>query len=283
MWAEEEAGEDEEGERLLRLSSADRSGSIAIWKQQAGKQLRLPSQDGHQAQVHQTTPGGGEGGWVTELINVDHKKQIAYTAWSADGLKVCIVYADGNLIIGHVSGERLWGKDLRRTMIYAAWSPDSKKILLASKTGEIFFYTADGLYSHRLRTQLGDDEEGRSEPLVPIAGKGRNRATPRSLSLNQPKEVLQSSKLFHEDVCLDKGRRWFYAAPLIYIYTCLIIPDAFVKAREQLAARARYVSIILSVCLPTRSPVYLHRYWHIPPHRKASSRPCLCAVVCRDR
>lgn len=186
MWAEEEGTgeEDIEGERILRLSSADQSGCIAIWKQQPRGSSRLRqlhaqsslNENSSQPPLHHQTAAGGTrtdegGGWITELINVDHKKQIAFTAWSSDGLKVCIVYTDGNLILGHVSGERLWSKDLRRSMIYAAWSPDNKKLLLVSKTGEMFFYTADGLYSHRLRTQLGDDEEGRSEPLIPVAGK----------------------------------------------------------------------------------------------------------------
>lgn len=33
-------------------------------------------------------------------------------AWCSDGRKICIAYADGHVIVGEVSGTRLWGDTL---------------------------------------------------------------------------------------------------------------------------------------------------------------------------
>ncbi|PFH33538.1 WD repeat domain 35 family protein [Besnoitia besnoiti] len=175
-----------------RLTSVDESGCIAIWRAE-GKH------------------------WVNELINIDHSKQVVDTAWTADEQKVCILYADGNLVLGTVTGQRLWSKDLQRAMVRAAWSPDGRKILLCSKTGEIFFYDSEGLYSHRLRTQLGEDCEGRTEPLLPVAGVHWRR-----VALQHAAEAAESLSLA---IAYENGRIQLFrddadAAPISF-ETCL--------------------------------------------------------------
>ena len=32
--------------------------------------------------------------------------------WSKDGNKICIVYQDGSVVVGHIEGHRLWGKEI---------------------------------------------------------------------------------------------------------------------------------------------------------------------------
>lgn len=38
--------------------------------------------------------------------------------WSADGMRICIVYEDGAVIVGTVDGNRIWGKELRGLQLH---------------------------------------------------------------------------------------------------------------------------------------------------------------------
>ncbi|XP_018330915.1 WD repeat-containing protein 35 isoform X2 [Agrilus planipennis] len=65
--------------------------------------------------------------------------------WSSDGLKICIVYEDGAVIVGSVDGNRIWGKELKGIHLSGVqWSPDGKLLLLSTKNGQLHLYDYQG-------------------------------------------------------------------------------------------------------------------------------------------
>ena len=50
--------------------------------------------------------------WFEEMINNRNKSVVKDMKWTADDSKICIVYADGAVIVGSVDGNRLWGKEV---------------------------------------------------------------------------------------------------------------------------------------------------------------------------
>ncbi|CBZ53216.1 GA15220, related [Neospora caninum Liverpool] len=85
------------------LTSVDRAGCIAIWRAEASR-------------------------WVNELTNTDNSKKVVDVAWAPDGKKICILAADGNLVLGAANGKRLWSKDLKRAMTRAACIAQKKHL-----------------------------------------------------------------------------------------------------------------------------------------------------------
>ena len=116
----------QEGVRVVRwndqyqkLTSSDESGMIIVWM------------------FH-------DGQWYEEMINNRNKSTVRDMRWSADGLKICIAYADAAVIVGSVDGKRLWGKDLSLpNLALVEWSPDSRLILFCTET-ECHLYDASG-------------------------------------------------------------------------------------------------------------------------------------------
>lgn len=47
--------------------------------------------------------------------------------WTSNGQKICIIYADGAVIVGSVDGNRLWGKELETGLQNVEWSPDGRR------------------------------------------------------------------------------------------------------------------------------------------------------------
>ncbi len=45
------------------------------------------------------------GSWYEEMINNRNKSVVRSMSWNADGLKICIVYEDGAVIVGSVDGQ----------------------------------------------------------------------------------------------------------------------------------------------------------------------------------
>ena len=78
------------------------------------------------------------------MINNRHKSNVADMKWSKDGMKICISYQDGAVIIGSVEGNRLWGKDLPHTIQLVEWSPDGKLLLVGTDDGDINIYDEGG-------------------------------------------------------------------------------------------------------------------------------------------
>ena len=64
---------------------------------------------------------------------------------SNDGLKICIAYENGEVIVGSVDGNRLWGKDIKSIKLTCVqWSPDGKPILFGSMNDQIRCYDHTG-------------------------------------------------------------------------------------------------------------------------------------------
>ncbi|CAN0392603.1 unnamed protein product, partial [Scytosiphon promiscuus] len=64
--------------------------------------------------------------------------------WTSNGQKICIIYADGAVIVGSVDGNRLWGKELDMGLQNVEWSPDGRRILFVTTAGEVLVYDAQG-------------------------------------------------------------------------------------------------------------------------------------------
>ena len=79
-------------------------------------------------------------GWFEEMINNRNKGFVVDMNWSPDGTKICIVYDDGNVIVGSVEGSRLWGKQFDHELFNMTWSPDSSILLFGTEKGEVKIY-----------------------------------------------------------------------------------------------------------------------------------------------
>lgn len=91
--------------------------------------------------------------WYEEMINNRKKSTVVGMAWSGDGLRICIVYEDGAVIVGSVDGNRIWGKELRGvTLSGVQWSPDGKFLLFALRSGELHLYDSQGNFAKRLES-----------------------------------------------------------------------------------------------------------------------------------
>ncbi|XP_018330917.1 WD repeat-containing protein 35 isoform X4 [Agrilus planipennis] len=87
-----------------KLTSSDESGIIIVWLMYKGT-------------------------WYEEMINNRKKSTVVGMDWSSDGLKICIVYEDGAVIVGSVDGNRIWGKELKGIHLSGVqWSPDDDNI-----------------------------------------------------------------------------------------------------------------------------------------------------------
>jgi WD repeat-containing protein 35 len=78
------------------------------------------------------------------MINNRSKSFVSGMKWSPDGTRICITYDDGAVIVGSVSGDRLWGKDMKHRLSQVEWSPDSKFLLFGTPDGEVRIYDDQG-------------------------------------------------------------------------------------------------------------------------------------------
>ncbi|CAM9614606.1 unnamed protein product, partial [Ectocarpus sp. 12 AP-2014] len=85
-----------------------------------------------------------KGLWFEEMINNRHKSAVRDMKWTSNGQKICIIYADGAVIVGSVDGNRLWGKELDMGLQNVEWSPDGRRILFVTAAGEVLIYDAQG-------------------------------------------------------------------------------------------------------------------------------------------
>ncbi|XP_043251348.1 WD repeat-containing protein 35 [Colletes gigas] len=113
-------------EQHQKLTSSDQNGVIIVWMLYKGS-------------------------WYDEMINNCNKSVVKGMAWSLDGLKICIVYEDGAVIVGSVEGNRIWGKELKNISLAAVqWSPDGKLLLFGLKNGEVHLYDNQGVFLTKL-------------------------------------------------------------------------------------------------------------------------------------
>lgn len=61
-----------------------------------------------------------------------HATPCATSQWTSNGQKICIIYADGAVIVGSVDGNRLWGKELDMGLQNVEWSPDGRRLVHSS-------------------------------------------------------------------------------------------------------------------------------------------------------
>lgn len=61
--------------------------------------------------------------------------QRGYMQWTSNGQKICIIYADGAVIVGSVDGNRLWGKELDMGLLKVEWAPDGRRFVLVRLLG----------------------------------------------------------------------------------------------------------------------------------------------------
>lgn len=58
------------------------------------------------------------GSWYEEMINNRNKSVVRSMSWNADGLKICIVYEDGAVIVGSVDGTNMLPTPLCHFVIF---------------------------------------------------------------------------------------------------------------------------------------------------------------------
>jgi WD repeat-containing protein 35 len=120
-------------ERFDKLLSVDSKGTMIIWTE------------------------GSTNPYKEEFVNESAKKRIKFAKWSAGGNFVIIIFESGNLVLGSVEGERLWGKTVEMEIEFVTFLENDQVILIGDNSGglialdirkgEIFaeydFYDAD--------------------------------------------------------------------------------------------------------------------------------------------
>ena len=72
------------------------------------------------------------------MVNNRNKSLVKDMKWSVDGKKICIIYEDGQVIVGSVDGDRIWGKNLNVKLSTVDWSPDGRLLLFGTKDVSFF-------------------------------------------------------------------------------------------------------------------------------------------------
>jgi WD repeat-containing protein 35 len=149
-------------EQYRKLTTSDENGLIIVWM------------------LH-------KGMWFEEMINNRNKSTVADQKWNSDGQKICIIYADGAVIVGSVDGNRLWGKETGKNLRLVEWSPDSNRIVFVNDTNDVLLYDQNGsevdkIQVHVLSGTTGaveaigidwyDGREGKVEPDCPVLAIG---------------------------------------------------------------------------------------------------------------
>ncbi|GMR34392.1 hypothetical protein PMAYCL1PPCAC_04587, partial [Pristionchus mayeri] len=99
-------------EPAQKLTTSDKSGAIIVWNYDKEN-------------------------WYEEMVNNRNQSHVIGMAWSHDGVRICIAYADGTLICGSNDGSRVWSKDLGYELAGGcAWSPSNNMILVGLSDGE---------------------------------------------------------------------------------------------------------------------------------------------------
>ncbi len=107
-------------EKKEKLTTCDKSGVIVIW-------------------------GCNEGNWEQTMVNKRKKEfNITHINWSKQGDYVCFSYEDGYVILGHVNGDRKWGKSYEKNIYLIEFTPNEKNILLACENYNILIVDLNG-------------------------------------------------------------------------------------------------------------------------------------------
>ena len=84
--------------------------------------------------------------WFEEMVNNRNKSLVKDMKWSVDGKKICIIYEDGQVIVGSVDGDRIWGKNLNVKLSTVDWSPDGRLLLFGTKDVSFFISEASNAW-----------------------------------------------------------------------------------------------------------------------------------------
>ena len=96
-----------------------------------------------------------KGAWYEEMINNRKKSTVVGMAWTSDGMKICIVYEDGVVIVGSVDGNRIWGKELKGVALSGVqWFPNGKFLLFSLLNGQLHLYDNLGNFTVRYEIVL---------------------------------------------------------------------------------------------------------------------------------
>ena len=160
-------------EKHQKLTTSDQNGLIIVWMLYKGKEkcFLFACNSGSSVWFLGFVLAGL---WYEEMINNRNKSVVSDMRWNSDGQKICIVYADGAVIVGSVDGNRIWGKELKGlslthvevkkyTSAYAPlilcvrcdlfyrsrvhlfkWSPSGKILLMGLENGDIQMYDNTG-------------------------------------------------------------------------------------------------------------------------------------------
>ncbi|CAM9229531.1 unnamed protein product [Laminaria digitata] len=113
-----------------------------------------------------------KGLWFEEMINNRNKSAVRDMKWTSNGQKICIIYADGAVIVGSVDGNRLWGKELEMGLQNVEWSPDGRRILFVTTAGEVLVYDAQGKRVKAMALPEGEKvSDGGRDAGTPSDGK----------------------------------------------------------------------------------------------------------------
>ena len=103
-----------------KLTTADTKGKIVVWIYYDGQ-------------------------WCEEMVNKRDGTVVNGMKWSPDGQHICIVYNDGVSIMGSLEGNRVWIKELKRTVLtHIEWAPDKRILLFGLSNGEIKMFDFNG-------------------------------------------------------------------------------------------------------------------------------------------
>lgn len=66
----------------------------------------------------------------------------------------------GAVIVGSVDGNRIWGKDFKKTsMLGVQWTSDSQNLLFAMKGGQVHLYDSEGNFLNKVSVQQSPGSE----------------------------------------------------------------------------------------------------------------------------
>ncbi|CAD6193079.1 unnamed protein product [Caenorhabditis auriculariae] len=88
--------------------------------------------------------------WNEEMINNRNKSVVVGMGWNCDGTKIAIAYADGQVIVGTLEGNRIWNKDLPTTLARCEWAPDGNNLLFGTTDGEVHVYDSVGNFLQKI-------------------------------------------------------------------------------------------------------------------------------------
>ncbi|KAH7444660.1 hypothetical protein KP509_02G086900 [Ceratopteris richardii] len=144
--------------------------------------------------------------WFEEMVNNRSKCVVKDIKWASNGQKVCIIYEDGQVIVGNVDGNRIWGKDLKLKLANVEWSPDGRLLLFGTKDGKCNIYDHYGNFLSRLHICF--DTKGEISTIMGIdwfaKSEGYDSRVPTlAIALSNGKIQMMRHEVDEEPVLID--------------------------------------------------------------------------------